>query len=124
MLQDATVVAIIPVKDLGRARTFYEKMLGLVPEMLMEDTGQVMYSCNGTRLMVYQTEASPGEATKAALVVSDLETEMKQLRAHGIVFEDFDSPNLKTTDGVAEMPTHRSAWFKDVDGNYLALTQM
>jgi predicted enzyme related to lactoylglutathione lyase len=124
MLQDAKIVAVIPSRDLGRARTFYEKMLGLVPERVSEDTGQVVYSMNGTSFMVYSTEAAPGEATKLGFMVSDLDGEMSDLRNHGIVFEDFDLPYLKTVGGVMEIPEGRAAWFKDLDGNYLVLTEM
>ncbi len=124
MLQDARIAAVIPVTDFGRARVFYEKMLGLVPEMEFKSGGQAIYSLNDTRLMVYQTDAAPGAATKVSFRVDDLDAEMAELREHGIVFEDFDLPHLKTVNGVMEMPEGRSAWFKDLDGNYLVLSQM
>ena len=124
MLQNARIGAVIPTKDLGRARTFYEKMLGLVPERQVDDAEEVFYSLNGTDLMVYRTDAAPGEATKVAFQVDDLDGEMADLRNHGIVFEDFDLPYLKTVNGVMEMPEGRAAWFKDLDGNYLVITEM
>ena len=124
MLQDAKIGAVIPTKDLGRARTFYEKMLGLVPEMQIETAEEVVYSLNGTYLMVYRTDAAPGEATKVAFMVGDLGAEMAELRTHGIVFEDFDLPYLKTVDGVMEDSGGRAAWFKDLDGNYIVLVEM
>ncbi len=123
MLEDARVTAVIPVRDLGKARTFYEKMLGLHPQEVREAEGEVMYSLNGTGLLVYQTEAVKGEATKAALIVGDLAKEMADLRSHGVVFEDFDLPGLKTVDGVLERPQEKGAWFKDLDGNYIGIME-
>ena len=123
MLEDARVAAVIPVRDLGKARTFYEKMLGLRPEEVHEAEGEVMYSLNGTGLLVYQTEAAKGEATKATLIVGDLAKEMADLRSHGVVFEDFDLPGLKTVDGVLERPQDKAAWFKDLDGNYIGVVE-
>ena len=123
MLQDATIMAVIPVRDLGRARVFYEKMLGLSPREVDEAQGEAVYFLNETGLLVYQTGVSPGEATKVAIVVSDLEKEMSDLRSHGVVFEEFDLPGLKTVNGVAERAQDKGAWFKDLDGNYIGLVQ-
>jgi catechol 2,3-dioxygenase-like lactoylglutathione lyase family enzyme len=124
MLQDARIVAVIPVKDFARARSFYENVLGLLPERAMEDADQVVYSLNGTRLMVYRTGVELGEATKVGFLVSDLDREMQDLRAHGVKFEDFDLPGFKSVDGVMERPGGRAAWFRDPDGNYLVLREM
>ena len=123
MLEDAKIMAVIPVRDLGRARTFYEKMLGLSPQEVHDKEGEVVYSLNNTGLLVYQTEAPRGEATKVGIIVGDLAKEMGDLKGHGVVFEDFDLPNLKTVDGVVEGPQGKAAWFKDLDGNYLGIME-
>jgi len=123
MLADATVMAVIPVSDLGRARTFYEKMLGLVPQEVHETEKEAVYLLNDTGLLVYQTEAARGEATKVAFMVRDLAKEMNDLRNHGVVFEEFDLPGLKTEDGVADGSQGKAAWFKDLDGNYLGIME-
>jgi catechol-2,3-dioxygenase len=123
MLKDAQAIAVIPVHDLGKARTFYEKMLGLTPMEGGRSGGEVMYALSGTQLMVYETTAELGGATKTTLVVKDLDKEMRDLKNHGVVFVDFDLPNLKTTDGVAEDEHGKAAWFKDVEGNWIALME-
>jgi predicted enzyme related to lactoylglutathione lyase len=123
MLADAKIMAVIPVRDLGRARTFYEKMLGLSPQAGGDAEDGLVYSLNNTGLLVYETEAPRGEATKAVFAVGDLATEMGDLRSHGVVFEDFDLPDLKTVNGVFEGPQGRTAWFKDLDGNYLGIME-
>jgi catechol-2,3-dioxygenase len=123
MLKDAQAIAVIPVHDLGKARTFYEKMLGLTPMEGGRSGGEAMYALGGTQLMVYETTAELGGATKTTLVVKDLDKEMRDLKNHGVVFVDFDLPNLKTTDGVAEDEHGKAAWFKDVEGNWIALME-
>jgi len=123
MLEDATVMAVIPVHDLRKARTFYEKMLGLTPLDEARSEDEAIYSLGGTKLMVYETRAELGGATKATLVVRDLDKEMGDLRKHGVRFEELDMPNLKTIDGVIEDAHGKAAWFKDLEGNWIALTQ-
>ena len=123
MLKEATVMAVIPVHDLGKARTFYEKMLGLTPSDEGRSGGEAIYSLGGTKLMVYETRAELGGATKATLVVPDLDKEMADLRNHGIRFEELDLPNLKTINGVIEDAHGKAAWFKDLEENWIALMQ-
>jgi hypothetical protein len=37
------------------------------------------------------------------------------------VFEEYDLPDLKTEGGIATVAGVRAAWFKDPDGNILAV---
>ena len=48
---------------------------------------------------------------------------MKILKDKGVVFEEYDVPNLKTVDGIATLGTVKGAWFKDTEGNIIALSQ-
>jgi catechol-2,3-dioxygenase len=123
MLENAKVMAVIPFHDLLRAQTFYEKMLGLVPVQGSLSEGEAVYSFGGTSLLIYSTQAELGGATKVSLIVPDLETEMATLKNHGVVFEDFDMPNLKTVNGVAEDAYGKGAWFTDLEGNWLSLRE-
>ena len=123
MLEDARVMAIVPFHDLLRAQTFYEKMLGLSPSQGSLAEGQAVYSLGDTTLLVYQTQAELGGATKISLTVADLDRTMANLKNHGVVFEDLDMPDLRTVDGVAEDAYGKAAWFKDLEGNWLALRQ-
>jgi catechol-2,3-dioxygenase len=125
MLEDARATAVIPVHSLSRARVFYEKMLGLTPSPGPRPETEVTYSlAGGTQLLVYETEAELGGATKVTLTVTHLDTTMNDLRNHGVKFEDLDLPGLKTTNGVYEDVHSKVAWFKDLEGNWLALTQL
>ncbi len=123
MLKDADVMPTIPVSDLAAARKFYEETLGL--EAVREDMMGVMYKCGGgTALLVYPSAgAGTSQGTYAGWKVDDLDAEMEYLRGKGVEFEEYDMPGLKTSDGVAETGGLRSAWFKDPDGNILAITE-
>jgi hypothetical protein len=39
------------------------------------------------------------------------------------VFEEYDFPGLKTMNGIATLVTEKAAWFKDTEGNVLAVSQ-
>jgi predicted enzyme related to lactoylglutathione lyase len=55
--------------------------------------------------------------------VEDLEAEVAELRASGVVFEEYHSAQLQTVDGIATTQGGRAAWFKDSEGNILGLAQ-
>lgn len=125
MLSEARIIPTVPAADLDRAKHFYEDKLGLlhkadVPEM----PDGIIYAVGEGGLLVYRTDARHGENTAAGFLVDDIIREMTELRERGITFEDFDLPGLKTENGVAEVGGGKGAWFKDSEGNYLALTQM
>ena len=123
MLGDAKVTAIVPVHDLGKARTFWEKMIGLTPQEVHDSEGQVLYSLNDTTLLVYRTQAELGGATKVSFLVKNLAQEMSDLKNHGVVFEEVELPGLKTVDGVVEGPRGKAAWFRDLEDNWIGLMQ-
>ena len=128
MLGNFPITPSLPVTDLNRARRFYEDKLGLKPEWSHADMPfpDVMYRCGGgTMLYIYQ-RSTPTKAdhTTCAWKVDDIEKEMRELRAKGIMFEEYDMPGLKTTNGIATWGKDKSAWFKDPDGNILSLAQM
>lgn len=123
-----TAMATVPVSDLGRANRFYEGTLGLSPVASSDDqqAGMAAYQFGDARLFVYLTQAKSGDATVASLWVEDLDSAMKELRGKGVNFEEYDLPGLKTENGVASWSDEqfgemRSAWFKDPDGNILAI---
>jgi catechol 2,3-dioxygenase-like lactoylglutathione lyase family enzyme len=123
MLSDTRVVATLPVSDLGRARRFYAGMLSLEP--VRELPEGLLYECSdGTRFLLYVTTGVPvGEHTQLAFVASDLESEVADLKSDGVVFEEYDLPNLKTVHSIAYTQSGQSAWFRDSEGNLLALNQ-
>jgi catechol 2,3-dioxygenase-like lactoylglutathione lyase family enzyme len=123
MLSDAPVAPALPASDLVRARAFYEQKLEL--SVVEENPGEVTFACGGgTVLFVYPSEfAGTNQATAAGFRVADLDAAMARMRDRGVVFEDYDLPGLTTVDGVATFEGGRGAFFKDTEGNILALTQ-
>ena len=122
MLADAPIYATVPARDFERAKHFYRDTLGL--KVLQEEAQGIRFECGGTMLFVYPTYAPEVAGhTLASWDVADLAAEMADLRARGITFEEYDLPGLKTTNGVAEMGDERGAWFKDSEGNVLAVSQ-
>ena len=122
MLKDATIHAYLPVADLARAREFYEKKVGLVPKE--EYAGGVVYACGGAEVFMYPTpNAGTSKASQAFWSVRDIEREVRELRERGVVFEEYDMPGMKTIGGIATGGGARTAWFKDTEGNILAVSQ-
>jgi catechol 2,3-dioxygenase-like lactoylglutathione lyase family enzyme len=124
MLSNAPVAPALPASDMARARAFYEQALEL--RVVEEDPGGVTFGCGqGTALFVYPSEfAGTNKATAAAFRVDDLDAVMSRLRERGVVFEDYDLPELKTVDGVATFGDVKGAFFTDPEGNIIGLAQM
>jgi len=57
-------------------------------------------------------------------MTADIEAEVRDLKARGVVFEDYDAGEIKTTDSIATAGDARAAWFKDPDGNILGFLQV
>ena len=124
MLTNAAVHPTLPVVDLERARTFYEGKLGLKVIGTDPSPGALLQAGEGTRLYIYQRAATKADHTAASFTVPDVEATVKELKAKGVAFEDIDTPGLKTVDGIVTMGDMKGAWFKDTEGNTLAVTNM
>jgi catechol 2,3-dioxygenase-like lactoylglutathione lyase family enzyme len=122
MLANATAMTTLPAHNLQRALTFYQEKLGLVPQQQMQ--GGVVFQCGNSNFFLYETgSAGTAQNTAMSFIVGDIEGEVAALRGRGIVFEEYDFPGLKTVNGIADLGGERSAWFKDSEGNILAVSQ-
>ena len=122
MLTNAPVAPTLPAVDLARARKFYEDVLGL--RLSKATDGEVWYDAGkGTILLLYERGATKADHTAAAFRVDDVEKTVRDLRKKGVVFEEYDLPGLKTVDGIATVEAEKVAWFKDTEGNILAVAQ-
>ena len=121
MLQKSPMYAYLPVKDVARARRFYEGQLGFVPKR--EAAGGVTYEfAGGTACFLYPTpNAGTSAASQAFWQVADVEREVAELKAKGVTFFQYDMPGMK--DGIATAGGAKTAWFKDPEGNILAIVQ-
>jgi predicted enzyme related to lactoylglutathione lyase len=123
MLSKRVVHAAIPAKDLARAKKFYSERLGFEPES--ETPGGITYACKDSAFFLYPTRfAGTAQHTLASWQTDSIEKDMEELKRRGVKFEDYDFPGLKTVNGIATMGSTRSAWFKDSEGNILAIVQM
>lgn len=123
MLNSAAVYPTIPVTDLGRSKNFYENVLGLTDAVATHEG--VIYSAGlGTKLYIYERAPSKADHTLASFRVENIEQTISELSAKGVSFEHYDFPNLKTNEqGIASIGDLKAAWFKDPDGNILAISQ-
>jgi len=126
MLGDKRVMTAIAVRDVDRARGFYEGVLGLRFAGGPRADGSFEYECGaGTGLFTYPTQENAGKspATLAAWQVDDIDATATALRESGIALEEYDMPGLRTEKGIAALPGGRAIWFKDPDGNILNVFQ-
>ena len=121
MLTDSRAYATIPAADMDRAKTWYRDKLGLTPAM--EDEAGYMYRVGGgTSFLLYPTpNAGKAPNTLLSFATDDVEAEVEDLRRHGVKFEEYDMPGLKTVNGIATIGKVHAAWFKDSEGNILAV---
>ena len=110
----------IMVSDMARARAFYEGQLGLE---VVREAGAYVFLRAGTGQISLVARASvlPAQTTICAFEVTDLSATLSSLRERGIVFEEYDTPNLRTVNGVAQVGPFQAAWMRDPDGNYLGV---
>ncbi|MHB1341862.1 MAG: VOC family protein [Coriobacteriia bacterium] len=122
-LSTAPASAVLPAEDLERARTFYTETLGL-PVIDMPGDQFMISAGAGTRVLVYHRPRTVAEHTVLTFIVDDIHATMSDLMSRSVVFEDYDLPDLKTVDGVAESETEHAAWFRDTEGNIINIAQM
>ena len=121
MLGKANATPMIAVKDIDRARKFYEGTLGL--ETKDEMGGEVLsVKSGGTAISVYRSEfAGTNQATALTFDVADIAAEVSELKGKGIFFEQYDLPGLEKQGDLYVAQGMKTAWFKDPDGNILSL---
>jgi predicted enzyme related to lactoylglutathione lyase len=123
MLQQSPMYAYLPAQDVPRARRFYEQILGFKPGR--ETAGGVTYEFGDhTACFLYPTpNAGTSKASQVFWQVQDIEREVAELKARGVKFEDYDMEGEKSPSGVVTAGGAKAAWFKDTEGNILAIVQ-
>ena len=122
-LNAAIAKTTLPVEDLARARAFYAEKLGLRPTREFE--GALFYEGEGlSGFLLFPSEARPSGHTQMAWFVKDIVASVAKLKSRGVRFEEYDFPGLKTNHGIADLGYEKAAWFRDSEGNLLALGQL
>jgi predicted enzyme related to lactoylglutathione lyase len=116
-----TVMPVLAAEDVDRAVTFYRDKLGCEIRDFPQDPMSKFVHIGDSWLLIYKSGYQRGETTVASIAVSDVEQAVKELRDRGVKFEDYDMPGLKTENGIATLEDMQSAWFKDTEGNTIAL---
>ena len=127
-LEASKVAARIPAQDPQLARAFYAEKLGL--ESSAELPGALLYRCGEGEFALFESAgAASGDHTQMGREVEDIEATVEWLRAHGVVFEEYDFPGLRTVNGIAEVRDSegnlfgKGAWFRDSESNLLGINR-
>ena len=124
MLTQSTTTTMLPVSDVDRASRFYAECLGLTKTGVGPDGGPTFAAGMGDSIGLLPAE--PGAQSKHTVLsfeVEDVQAEIRDLEGRGVHFEDYDTPELRTVDHIAEMGGEKAAWFTDSEGNILCLHQ-
>jgi catechol 2,3-dioxygenase-like lactoylglutathione lyase family enzyme len=125
MLGERRISAVVCSTDLAKCQEFYVQKVGLKlsPETIKN---HLLFECgDGTTLLVYgRPSPTKADHTQVRFWTSDVEADVRDLVTRGVTFEEYDFPTLKTVDHVATSAgIGKSAWFKDPEGNTIALFQ-
>ena len=124
MLGQARLLANFKSADLDRTIAFYEGILELQVlhrREIMPGVDEVRFETGGGILCFESGDPQGKTNDLVGWDVPDVEATAAALRGKGVVFEEYDYPSLKTVDGVATIGSMQAAWYKDPDGNLLAL---
>jgi catechol 2,3-dioxygenase-like lactoylglutathione lyase family enzyme len=124
MLAKAPVHPVLLAKDLDAPRDFYGTILGL-PVLVDRGEEAVEFSCgDGTKLVVTKSTTGTADSqTQVGWIVEDLRAEIAELRGRGVKIEEYDLPDFKTQDGIADFGFAWMAWIVDPGGNALAIIE-
>jgi predicted enzyme related to lactoylglutathione lyase len=125
MIRNNPVSAVLVSADLETSQDFYESKVGLTlsPETIKN---HLLFDCGeGTTLLIYgRGGGNKADHTQVRFWSTDIDSDIAELVARGVEFDEYDMEAFKTVDHVVTSPgIGRSAWFKDPDGNTIALFQ-
>lgn len=122
MLGAKEAMATVAVRDLEKAKKFYEGTLGLRLTDAQEEEA-LTYQAGGTKLLVYRSQyAGSNKATATTWVVgNDMEKVVQSLKGKGVAFEHYNMPGMTLKGDIHVADGMKAAWFKDPDGNIHAL---
>ena len=124
MLGDYPINVVLLSTDLEAAKDFYANKVGL--KILNESPGALVFKCGGdSQFTVSKSNVgTKDDQTQAAFRVKDVRAEVAELRKRGVKIEDYDTPSLKTVDGIADIGFAWMAWFIDPGKNCVGMIQV
>jgi catechol 2,3-dioxygenase-like lactoylglutathione lyase family enzyme len=123
LIADRRAHTTLPVPDVAAVRPFYEDVLGFHP-IQIQSTAVLYRAGEGSVFAISKSGGKPsGEHTQMALTSLDVEADVADLKRRGVTFLEYDTPNLKTVDSVAQLGPNRAAWFKDPVGNLIGIVE-
>lgn len=125
MLKDRNSSAIVAVADIDRARAFYEDILGLTRIPGGEEDDVLGFQTGDTRLTVYRSDFAGTNQANAVTwdMQGDLVETVNDLRAKGVVFEEYPDLGMTIREGIHEAGAVKLVWLRDPDGNILHLVE-
>jgi predicted enzyme related to lactoylglutathione lyase len=126
-LRNAPLTTTLPAEDIERAKKFYSQTLNLPTPDMPTPSDSATFECgDGTMLFLYERDGgTKADHTTGIFMVEDVEKTVNELRQKGVAFEKYNMPDLKTdARGIAEIDGIKTAWFKDTEGNILAVSSI
>ncbi|MFZ0288107.1 MAG: VOC family protein [Candidatus Sulfotelmatobacter sp.] len=122
MLGSTNIVAFVPTKDAGKARAFYEGVLGL--RFVKDDGFAMVLDANGIMMRVARVPRfTPAQFTILGWEVADIGKMVVGLQEKDVHCEKFGFFEQDAL-GIWTAPAgDKVAWFKDPDGNVLSISQ-
>lgn len=123
-LDTSAVSVMLPISDPDRARKYYADQLGLPYQGVNDEKSLLFGLAGGSQLVLLpRPDVRPQPSTAMSFEVGDIEAEVDRLGERGVVFEDYDLPELRTVNHICVLGSEKAAWMLDPDGNVLCLHQ-
>jgi catechol 2,3-dioxygenase-like lactoylglutathione lyase family enzyme len=121
MLTAYPLNGFLRITEPERARQFYEQVLGLTFEY--ENPYVIVFRSGDTTIIAQRVkEVAPIAATVLGWEVKGIEKVVAFLRDSGVAFEKYPHMDQDAL-GIWKSPAGKVAWFKDPDGNILAVSE-
>jgi predicted enzyme related to lactoylglutathione lyase len=122
MFKDVLAFSGFSVDDVGRAKEFYGKTLGL--EVSEAHGLLTLHLAGGGRVIVYpKPNHVPATFTVLNFPVSNIEKAVDSLTGLGIRFEQYGGEIQTDEKGISRGRGPKVAWFKDPAGNILSVLE-
>jgi catechol-2,3-dioxygenase len=118
------MTTVLLATDMNDSKDFYKNKIGL--KIQSDTAGAVTFHAGGQSLLAISksTTGTKDEQTQAAFRVKDVRAEVAELRSRGVKIEDYDTPELKTVEGIADVGFALMAWFIDPGKNCVGILQV